>query len=402
MPAPTGFMRRIVGAPCHRGHMEILVPLLTLVIGLLAGVVAAPWVRGRDDSRASAEADDRAVLRDGLDRLFDQVRDLETQRAGWQGQLRQQVDDMRHTTDLLRRETQGLSTALRRPQVRGRWGELHLRRTVELAGLVDHCDFSEQVSSTYDDADGSRAIRPDLVVHLAGGRSVVVDAKVPLDAFLDATSTDDPDEHAHHLGRHARQLRSHVDALATKAYWRALPGSPEFVVLFVPGESFLGAALDAEPGLLEHAAARQVVLATPTTLIALLRTIAHGWTQVQLAEQTREVHELGRALHERLGKIAAHLDRLGRSLKGSVEAYNATVGSLESRVLVTARQFEDLSVTRATLSSPAPVTEAPRPLTAPELIDELTPARPDLDLHQDASGDLSDQSHLTDRRGATG
>ena len=268
--------------------------------------------------------------------------------------------------------------------MRGQWGELHLRRTVELAGLVEHCDFAEQVHLAGDDGHQ----RPDLVVHLAGGRSVVVDAKVPLDAHLDALATDDPDEAAGHLRRHARQLRTHVDALAGKAYWRALPGAPEFVVLFVPAESFLAAALEADPGLLTHAAQRDVVLATPTTLIALLRTIAHGWTTEQLAERTREIHELGRELHGRLGVLGGHLDKVGRSLKAAVEAYNGAIGSIESRVLVTARQFEDIGVAREPLAPVRPVTEAPRPLTAPELLDAVAEQRPDLrELDADPPGE---------------
>ena len=292
----------------------------------------------------------------GLDRLQDQLQDLAHQGVSWQSQLREQVLDVRHSTDLLRRETGALSTALRKPQVRGRWGELHLRRCVELAGLVDRCDFTEQARLSGD--DGTQV--PDVVVHLAGGRSVVVDAKVPLDAFLDATTSDDPEEHEAHLRRHARQLRGHADALSAKAYWRALPETPEFVVLFVPGESFLSAALDAEPDLIERAAEKQVVLATPTTLIALLRTVAMGWSHATFAERTREIHTLGRDLHERLGVMGSHLDKLGRSLRGSVEAYNATVGSLEARVLVSARQFGELGVTRSDLDA-APVEEAPRP-----------------------------------------
>ena len=178
------------------------------------------------------------------------MRDLEQHRVSWQSQLKQQVDEVRHSTDSLRRETTSLATALRRPQVRGRWGELHLRRAVELAGLVARCDFDEQVSLRHDGA----VLRPDLVVHLAGGKQVVVDAKVPLDAFLDATSADDEEEQLAHLRRHARQLRQHVDVLGAKTYWRALPATPEFVVLFVPGESFLSAALEADPALLEYAA----------------------------------------------------------------------------------------------------------------------------------------------------
>ena len=248
------------------------------------------------------------------------MRDLDHQRATWQGQLNEQVHDMRIANEGLRRETQSLATALRKPQVRGRWGELHLRRAVELAGLVDRCDFTEQARLD----DGAR--RPDLVVHLVGGRSVVVDAKVPLDAYLDATTSDDDDERAGHLHRHARQLRTHVDLLGGKTYWRSLEETPEFVVLFLPAESFLAAALEADPGLLEHAAARQVVLATPTTLIALLRTVAHGWSHEALADQAREVHRLGRDLYGRLGTMATHFDHVGRSLNAAVGHYNQTVG----------------------------------------------------------------------------
>ncbi len=320
--------------------MEPLTVLLTLALGLGVGAALGwLWMRGRP-SYVDGRLESAEVLQ-GLDRLHEKMQDLAHQGVSWQSQLREQVLDVRHSTDLLRRETGALSTALRKPQVRGRWGELHLRRCVELAGLVDRCDFTEQARVTGD--DGTQI--PDVVVHLAGGRSVVVDAKVPLDAFLDATSTDDPDEHAGHLRRHARQLRAHADTLSAKAYWRALPETPEFVVLFVPGEAFLSAALDAEPDLIERAAEKHVVLATPTTLIALLRTVAMGWSHATLAERTREIHALGRDLHDRLGVMGSHLDKLGRSLRSSVEAYNATVGSLEARVLVTARQFGELGVT---------------------------------------------------------
>jgi DNA recombination protein RmuC len=350
-----------------------------LVIGLLlGGVLTLLWTRRAGDPgvlRAlDARGDDQAVLRAGIDRLHERLIDVEQQRASWQGQLRQQVDDMRHTTDLLRRETGALSTALRKPHVRGQWGELHLRRAVELAGMVEHCDFEEQVHLAREEGNQ----RPDMVVRLAGGRSVVVDSKVPLDAHLDALAADDNEEAAAHLQRHARQLRSHVDALAGKAYWRALPGTPEFVVLFVPAESFLAAALDADPSLLSYAAERDVVLATPTTLIALLRTVAHGWTSETLAERTREIHELGRELHARLSVMGTHLDKVGRSLKGAVEAYNGAVGSIESRVLVTARQFEDIGVAREALPPVRPVDQVPRPLTAVELLEAVAEHRPDL------------------------
>jgi DNA recombination protein RmuC len=350
--------------------METLTLFLTLALGLAVGAaLGALWARGR-----SAYVDERvgqAEILHGLDRLQDRLQDLAHQGVSWQSQLREQVLDVRHSTDLLRRETGALSTALRKPQVRGRWGELHLRRCVELAGLVDRCDFTEQ--ARYDGDDGTRI--PDLVVHLSGGRSIVVDAKVPLDAFLDATTSDDPDEHDAHLRRHARQLRGHADALSAKGYWRSLPETPEFVVLFVPGESFLSAALDAEPDLIEKAAAKHVILATPTTLIALLRTVSMGWSHATLAERTREIHALGRDLHDRLGVMGGHLDKLGRSLRSSVEAYNATVGSLEARVLVSARQFGELGVTRSSLESPRPVEEAPRPLSAIELLETVAEQR---------------------------
>jgi DNA recombination protein RmuC len=341
----------------------LLVALLVgAVIGLLAGIL---WGRTRaatgEQAVLQSRAAEQAVVRHGLESLEQQLRALQDHRVSWQAQLQQQVQDVRHSTDLLRRETTALSTALRRPQVRGRWGELHLRRAVELAGLVARCDFDEQVSVR----DGDTTLRPDMVVHLAGGKQVVVDAKVPLDAFLDATECDDAspeaaDERAAHLARHARQFRHHVDTLAAKSYWRTLPCSPEFVVLFVPGESFLSAALESDPSLLEHAAERRVVLATPTTLIALLRTVAHGWTQDALADKARDIHRLGRELHDRLGTMTGHLDRVGRSLGAAVASYNQAVGSLESRVLVSARRLAELEVTDEELPSPRPVEVAPR------------------------------------------
>ncbi len=350
--------------------------VLALAAGIALGVL---WARAHAPVAAlEARVADHAVVKESLERLHDQLRDLEDHRISWQSQLGQQVTDMRLTAESLRRETAGLATALRRPQVRGRWGELHLRKAVELAGMVARCDFTEQ--HTLDGPDG--LLRPDLVVHLAGGKQVVVDAKVPLDAFLDATSTDDEQEHASSLSRHARQLRQHVDSLAGKAYWRALPATPEFVVLFVPGDSFLSAALEAEPTLLEYAARKHVILATPTTLIALLRTVAYAWTQESLADRAREIHELGVELHDRLGTMGSHLDRLGRSLTGAVASYNATVGSLESRVLVSARKFRELSPGAPDLEGPKAVEDAPRSLSSAELLDTVAETRRELTLFE--------------------
>lgn len=333
--------------------MEILPLFLALLTGLALGaLVGVLWARARRVEALVDSRVDTAEVMHGLDRLSDQLQHLDRARVGWEHQLAQQVVDVRRSTEALGQETRALSTALRKPQVRGRWGELHLRRAVELAGLVDRCDFTEQLHMHSDTAG---AQRPDLVVHLAGGRDVVVDSKVPLDAYLDATTTDDDAERAHHLARHARQLRTHVEQLASKGYWRSLPSTPEFVVLFVPAESFLAAALEQDPGLIEFGAERQVILATPTTLIALLRTVAHGWRQQAVADQAREVHRLGRELHDRLAVLGRHLDGVGRSLNAAVTSYNSAMGSLDARVLVTARRFRDLSVTDDDLPTPRPV-----------------------------------------------
>jgi DNA recombination protein RmuC len=347
--------------------MDTMSTFLLLVAGLALGLalgalVGVLWARSRPAYVGGLGQGlvDQAEVMQGLDRLSDQLHDFEHARSTWQGQLHQQVLDMRQTTDGLRRETQTLSTALRRPQVRGRWGELHLRRAVELAGLVDRCDFSEQVHLRDDARPAGAGLRPDLVVRLAGERSVVVDAKVPLDAFLDVTGTDDPGQREAALARHARQLRDHVELLGSKRYWRSLRETPEFVVLFLPAESFLSAALEADGSLIEYAADRGVVLASPTTLIALLRTVAHGWRHEALADQAREIHRAGRELHERIATMGGHLGKLGRSLETAVTAYNQTVGSWESRVLVAARRFEELDVTDDRLDDPRQVDLAAR------------------------------------------
>jgi DNA recombination protein RmuC len=344
----------------------LMVLALALAVGLALGaLIGVLWARSRpgDDAAVAAleqRVADHAVVQDGLERLQDQLSDLAHDRFAWQAQLHQQVADMRLSTETLRRETTTLATALRKPQVRGQWGELHLRRTVELAGLVDHCDFAEQVRM-----DDGR-LRPDLVVTLAGGRTIAVDAKAPLAAFLDLTGTDDPAEHDRALARLGGHMRTHVADLGSRRYWEALPGTPEFVVLFVPGEAILQAALQAVPDLVEQASAKNVVLATPSTLIALLRTVAQGWQHEVLNEQAQAVQRLGQELHSRLGSMAGHLDKVGRSLNASVVAYQA-MGSLEGRVLVSARRFAELGVTTEPLDEPRQVETVPRSAAAPEL-----------------------------------
>ena len=303
-------------------------------------------------------------LRDQLSKVEHQLRALEGERASQLGELSAQVGQVREGSERLGRETAALVDALRRPQARGRWGELQLRRVVEHAGMLEHCDFEEQVQVRGEDGP----LRPDLVVRLPEGRTVVVDAKVTLAAYLEAVDCDDERVRAERTSAHARHLRAHVDQLAGKAYWHQFPSAPEFVVLFVPGEAFLGPALEADPGLLEHAYAKGVHLATPTTLVTLLRAVAHGWRTTSLAQDAQAVLDAGRAVHARLGALAGHVDRLGRSLTASVSAYNATVGSLERSVLPSARRMADLGVSGSDVATPREVDEVAKPVTAPALL----------------------------------
>ncbi|WP_405485669.1 DNA recombination protein RmuC [Nocardia sp. NBC_00511] len=288
-------------------------------------------------------------LREAVGNLNRHIQEVEHNRINAYSGLREQVAGMQRTSHQLTTQTSQLVAALRAPQVRGRWGEIQLERVVELAGMTRHCDFDTQVTRR-----GDTVVRPDLVVRLAGGRSIVVDAKVPCTAYLDAAATEDPSARDGHLGRHARALRSHVDQLAAKEYWAAFEPSPEFVVLFVPGDPFLDAALTTDSGLLEYAFGRNVVLATPTTLIALLRTISLGWRQEAISQDVAVIQQLGRELYTRLGTTGDHLDRLGRQLGKAVDSFNQTVASVEARVMVTARKLHDLEV------SEIPVTEIGR------------------------------------------
>ncbi|WP_225725155.1 MULTISPECIES: DNA recombination protein RmuC [unclassified Nocardia] len=286
-------------------------------------------------------------LREALGALNQHIQQIEQHRLSAYAGLREQVAGMQRTSHQLAGQTSQLVAALRAPQIRGRWGEIQLERVVELAGMSRHCDFDTQVTrSARGDGTADRAgsVRPDLVVHLAGKRQIVVDAKVPFTAYLEACTTDDPDARAELLTRHAKQLRAHIDQLADKAYWAAFDPAPEFVVLFVPGDPFLDAALTTDAELLEYAFGRNVILATPTTLIALLRTIAFGWRQEALSRDMATVQQLGRELYARLGMTGRHLDRLGAQLGKTVEAFNYTVASVESRVMVTARKLHDLEI----------------------------------------------------------
>lgn len=320
--------------------------------------------QGEQAARAKAVEQLLDPVTAALGRVEGQLRSVEKERESAYAGLREQVRAMADSSDRLGTETKALVNALRAPQVRGRWGEMQLQRVAEMAGMVEHCDFSTQVTGEGEDG----GVRPDMVVRLAGGKQVVVDAKVPFAAYLEAVEAGDPDVHAQKLTAHARQLRSHVDQLAAKSYWTSFEPTPEFVVLFVPGDPFLEAALRSDPALLEHAFGRNVVLATPTTLIALLRTVAYGWKQEALAQGAAQVHRLGRELHGRLATMGTHVAKLGRSLDAVVDSYNRTVSSLEARVLVSARKFTELGVSGAELDTPPTVDRTPRGISAPELV----------------------------------
>jgi DNA recombination protein RmuC len=319
-------------------------------------------------ARAAADGDLARLLvpiRDSLTRHEQSVRRLELDRQDAYAQLTEQVRGLATSQDQLQRETRNLVTALRSPQTRGRWGEMQLRRVVEMAGMLAHCDFTEQV--TVHGEEGR--LRPDMVVHLAGGAQVVVDAKVAMEAYLRAVDADDEASRRTAMEQHARQLRTHVDQLAKKEYWSQFDPSPELVVAFVPGDPLLAAAFEHDPGLIEHAMASRVLLCTPTTLIALLRAVAFGWRQEDMAANAREVQQLGTELYERLRVMGTHMAKLQRHISGTVEAYNEAVGSFESRVLVTARRFPDLgvTVTGKEIGELAPLASVPRLVRALEL-----------------------------------
>ncbi|MBL4817644.1 MAG: DNA recombination protein RmuC [Deltaproteobacteria bacterium] len=322
--------------------METFLIFSALLLGLVLGVslfyfwlhkpLSAQALLQNNESFVSlAETKFLSPLRDSLNQMNFQIRELEKNREGAYRALHQQVG-------LLKTETQTLSRALHSPIARGRWGEIQLKRIVELAGMIAHCDFEEQLVKTTD----STTIRPDLVVNLPGNKCIVVDSKAPLNAYLKAIELDHPKEQQVFIAEHAEQLRKHILQLSKKSYWKHFEPSPEFVVLFLPGEVFLSTALSAQPHLIEFAAEQNVILATPMTLIAMLRAIAYGWRQEAASENAAQITQKARELCDRLGILVEHFDKLGKSLKNSVDSYNQAMASFESRVLVTARQMTDL------------------------------------------------------------
>jgi DNA recombination protein RmuC len=329
---------------------------------------------GRDQAVAQGALKEREAaiaqlvlpLRSALERTEAQVQALERERRDAFSALRTQIETLAGGQVQLQKETRNLVTALRRPEVRGRWGELTLRRLVELAGLSEHCDFTEQpqVSST------EGVVRPDLVVHMPDARDLVIDAKTPLDAYLAALEAGSDEERLAALRRHAQQVETRVRELASKGYWAQFERSPEFAVLFLPGDQFLSAALAERPQLLESALTQNVIIATPSTLIALLKAVAYGWRQSAVAQNAAVIRDLGQELYRRLGTFTGHLGRMGARLGAAVEAYNAAVGSLERQVMVQARRFTEVGVTAdAPLAELEPVTQLVRTSAAPTAVE---------------------------------
>lgn len=322
--------------------------------------------KGDLEVREKAVEDLVKPIREALEQTRREIQQLEKDRRQTHGVLTQHLESLVETQRALQGETRNLVQALRRPEVRGQWGELTLRRLAELAGMVEHCDFSEQVHTNTE--DGWR--RPDMVVRMPAGRQVVVDVKTPLDAYLSAVEATDPGPRTAFLVQHARHIRTRVKELASKRYWEQFTDAPEFVVLFIPGDQFLSAALDQDHTLLEDSLAQKVILATPTSLVALLRAIAYGWRQETLNKNAEQIREIGEDLYRRLNTLTDHIAKLGRQLDSSVAQYNRLVGSFETKVIPGARKFADLGVpTSEPAESPTPIEKQARTPTK-ELTDE--------------------------------
>lgn len=319
--------------------------------------------RFQASSQADLEQRQRSIhhlvepIRSALEKTEQQIRQIEKERQASFGMLSEQIRGMMLDQSALRDETGRLASALRTPGGRGQWGELSLRRIAELSGMVEHCDFVEQAQRS----NTERTIRPDMVVRMPDARELIIDAKAPMDAYLDAVNADSEERRKHHLQRHAKHVREHVRTLAGKRYWEQFENSPDFVVLYIPGDQFLAAALEQDKTLLHDALDASVILATPATLVALLRAVAFGWKQTVLAENASKVRDLGEALHKRLSVFLDHMERLGRSLGGSVDTYNKALGSLERSVLPSVRRLSELGVSSGrNISEPAPVEAIPR------------------------------------------
>ena len=326
------------------------------------------------DKRQTAIGELVTPVKVSLEKFELQIQGIEKSRIDAYATLSEQVRAMAEAQVALKLETGNLVKALRAPQTRGRWGELQLKRVVEMAGMLDHCDFFEQESTTTEDG----RLRPDMIVKLPGGKNIVVDAKAPLAAYLEALEATDEEEKKRKLTDHARQVRDHLKKLGQKAYWEQFQPSPDFVVLFLPGEMFYSAALEADPSLIEAGVDARVILATPTTLIALLRAVAYGWTQQALTENAERISLLGRELYDRIATVTEHWGRVGKNLGEAVGAYNKSVASMETRVLVSARKFRDLKVAGEDkeIADLNPVEALPRDVQAPELLgrdDRLIP-----------------------------
>ncbi len=314
-------------------------------------------------------------IREALTQSQRQISELEKARSEAYGSIRSQLETMQIGQKSLAQETQNLVNALRRPEVRGRWGEITLRRLVELAGMVEHCDFQEQVHSSGDDA----SIRPDMIVRMPDQRELVVDVKTPLDAYLEAVEAKDDAQRQLGLKRHARNVREHIRKLASKSYWQQFSKSPEFVILFIPGDQFLSAALNEDPDLIESALSQHIILATPTSFVALLKAVAYGWRQLALADNAEEIRKLAEDLYGRLSTFVGHMNKVGRQLASSVENYNRAVGSLERKVLPGARKFVELGIHPKKHIEPVePLESLPRTIVDPEPDEDDEPDKPRL------------------------